>query len=367
MQFVTDQRTLLKELNFLQGVIEKRATIPVLGHLLIETESNRLRLQATDLDLSLTTACEAAVAGKGSLCVPAKKLHEIVKSLPPAKVIFKVEENCVLHLTCERARFKLNGIGRDQFPDIPTAPAMTAQLPAAQLRRIIARTLFAAADQDSRYSINGVKLELADSHLRMVATDGHRLSLVEVNGVFGKELAIDAIIPRKAVGELARIAIDADGEIGFAVTENHVFFEAGERRMAARRMAQNFPNYELVLPKENTRHLELDTNEAAAALRRVALMADQRTHGISLGIKAGQLTLSSQASDAGEAGEMLEAGYDGEEINTACSATYLQDFLSVAGSDRVRLELKDANTQFCLRPIESGGINFIYVLMPIRM
>ena len=156
MQFVVDQRTLLKELNFLQGVIEKRATIPVLGHLLIETEGNRLRLQATDLDLSLTTACEAAVAGSGSLCVPAKKLHEIVKSLPPAKVVFKAEENCVLHLTCERARFKLNGIGRDQFPDVPTAPAMTAQLPAAQLRQIIARTLFAAADQDSRYSINGV-------------------------------------------------------------------------------------------------------------------------------------------------------------------------------------------------------------------
>ena len=367
MQFVVDQRTLLKELNFLQGVIERRTVIPVLSHLLIETEGNRLRLQATDLDLSLTTTCEAAVTGKGSLCVPAKKLHEIVKSLPPAKVVFKVEENCVLHLTCERARFRLNGIGRDQFPDVPTAPAMTAQLPAAQLRQIIARTLFAAADQDSRYSINGVKLELADSHLRMVATDGHRLSLVEVNGAFGKELAINAIIPRKAVGELARIAVDADGEIGFAVTENHVFFLAGQRRMAARRMAQSFPNYELVLPKENTRHLELDTNEAAAALRRVALMADQRTHGISLGIKAGQLTLSSQASDAGEAGEMLEAGYDGEEINTACSATYLQDFLSVAGSERVRLELKDANTQFCLRPVEAGGINFTYVLMPIQM
>lgn len=367
MQFVVDQRTLLKELNFLQGVIERRTVIPVLSHLLIETEGNRLRLQATDLDLSLTTTCEAAVTGKGSLCVPAKKLHEIVKSLPPAKVVFKAEENGVLHLTCERARFKLNGIGRDQFPDIPTTPAMTAQLPAAQLRQIIARTLFAAADQDSRYSINGVKLELADSHLRMVATDGHRLLLVEVSGVFGKELAIDTIIPRKAVGELARITIDADGEIGFAATENHVFFQAGQRRIAARRMAQNFPDYELVLPKENTRHLELDTNEAAAALRRVALMADQRSHGISLGIKAGQLTLSAQASDAGEAGEMLEAGYDGEEINTACSATYLQDFLSVAGSERVRLELKDASTQFCLRPIESSGINFTYVLMPIRM
>jgi len=186
MQFVVDQRTLLKELNFLQGVSEKRATIPVLGHLLIEAESNRLRLQATNLDLSLTTTCEAAVAGEGSFCVPAKKLHEIVKSLPPAKVIFKVEENCVLHLTCERARFKLNGIGREQFPDIPTAPAMTAQLPAAQLRQIIARTLFAAADQDSRYSINGVKLELADSHLRKL-----RLVFnlkVKVNGVVSSSL-----------------------------------------------------------------------------------------------------------------------------------------------------------------------------------
>jgi DNA polymerase III subunit beta len=367
MQFIVDQRTLLKELNFLQGVVEKKALIPVLGHLLIETEGNRLRLQATDLDLSLTTACEAAVDGKGSLCVPAKKLHEIVKSLPSAKVIFKLEEKHALHLTCERARFKLNGIEREQFPEVPTAPALNAQLPAARLRQIITRTLFAVTDQDSRYSINGVKLELTGHRLRMVATDGHRLSLVEVNGDFGKDLAIDTIIPKKAIGELARLAVEADGEIGFAVTDNHVFFQAGQRRMVTRRLAQDFPNYELVIPKENTRHLELATSETAAALRRVALMADDRTRGISLGIKAGQLTLSSQASNAGEAGEVIEAGYDGDEINAACNVSYLQDFLNVAGSERVRLELKDANTQFCLRPVEPSGINFTYVLMPIRM
>lgn len=367
MQFVVDQRTLLKELNFLQAVVEKRNTIPVLGHLLIETEGNRLRLQATDLDLSLTTACEAAIAGKGSLCVPARKLHEIVKSLPPAKIIFKVEDDHVLQLTCEKARFRLKGIEREQFPDIPAMPEIVAQLPALQLRQAIARTLFAVADQDSRYSINGVKLELTDSCLRMVATDGHRLSLVEVNGAFGKELALDTIIPRKAVAELARIAVETDGEIGLAVTDNHVFFQAGQRRTVTRRLAHNFPNYELVIPKENTHHLELDTSETAAALRRVALMADDRTHGISLGIKAGQLTLSSQASDAGEAGEIIDAGYDGEEINAACNVTFMQDFLNVAGSERVRLELKDANTQFCLRPVESNGVSFTYVLMPIRM
>lgn len=366
MQFIVEQRTLLKELIFLQGAVEKKNSVPVLNQMLIETDGNRLRLQATDLELSLTTACDAAIAGNLSLCIPAKKLLEIVKSLPTAKIICKVEADSVLHLTCDRARFKLKGMTRESFPAIPAAPSFIAHLPAAQMRQFIARTLFAVTEQKSRYSLNGVKLELTNHHLRMVATDGHRLSLVEASGEFGEGLTIDTMIPKKALHELTRMAQESEGEIGFAVTENHIFFQAGQRQLAACRLAQNFPDYDLVLPKVSPHHLEVNTHEMAAALRRVALMADERTHGVSLNIKAGQLMLSAQASGAGEAGEVVAAAYEGEEITAACNVSFLQDFFSVVGSERVRLECKDGDSQFCLSPSAANGLRFTYVVMPLR-
>ena len=367
MQFIINQPALLKELGFLQGVIEKRNTIPILGHLLIEAESGRLRLQATDLDLSLVTTCPAEVAAAGTICLPARKLFDIVKALPSAEIRFKSDAHGATAITCERARFKLHGIECEQFPELPSAPASVTSLAATQLRQFISRTLFATCDEESRYNLNGVKLEITRERLRMVGTDGHRLSMVEVQGSFGESLAVDAIIPRKALSELARIAAETEGEISFAEDSNHLFFQAGERCLTARRLAGSFPNYELVIPKDNPHHLELETAVAAAALRRVALMADDRSRAVKIETAQGQLTLSSQGKDAGEAGETLVAAYTGEAITAACNATYLQDFLSVAGSESVRIEIKDANSQFCLRPLGLEGFNFTYVLMPMRI
>ena len=371
MEFSAKKSELLRELNLTQGVVERKTTIPVLSNLLLETADSRLRISATDLELGLRCGCPAKVKKEGSGTIPAKRLLEIVRSLPEAEIRFKILENHWVQVNCERASFKLVGMARDNFPVLPSVPKALAEVPAAILTNLVHKTIFAISNEESRYTLNGALLLLKPEVVAMVATDGHRLALVErdarVAGL-GNELRL--LIPKKAMGELVRLLAESgeDAAVQISKDESHLFFSVGDRLLISRMLTGQFPNYEAVLPRENNRVAELDKDLVTAAVRRVALLADERSRAIRFQLEKDRLEVFSSSGEYGEAHEALDANYPGESLQIGFNYQYLLDFLSVIGEGgKVRLELKDEQSAGQFRPVGDESYRYRYVVMPMRI
>ncbi|MDX2029073.1 MAG: DNA polymerase III subunit beta [Blastocatellia bacterium] len=367
MHFVVGKSSFLKELNLLQGVVEKKSTIPILSNLLLETGDGVVRIKGTDLDLSITTQCEADVKEAGALCIPAKKLFEIVRSLPDSEIEIKSGEKDQVTLVCERTRFKMTGVSKENFPEIREFPGAWAPIPSELVRIFIARTTFAITNEESRYALNGAKFEISDKHIRMVATDGHRLSFIEKRSDLGGGLSLDVLIPKKTLTELAKLCAETGEAVEFGYGENHLFFKVGARQMVSRTLSGQFPNYEMVLPKENHNSVVAECSRVASAVRRVALMADEKSHAIKFDIADGQIQITSQSADAGEAGDVLLVEYNGPAITAGFNAQYLLDFFGVIQDGQVTFEFKDGNSQAQLRAKDDLEYDFKYVVMPMRL
>lgn len=371
MEFSTKKSDLLRELNLTQGVVEKKTTIPILSNLLVEFEGSSLRISATDLELGLRCGCAAKVKKDGAGTIPAKRLLEIVRSLPDSEVRFKILENHWVQVTCERASFKLVGMAKDNFPVLPVVPKALASIPAGVLSELIQKTIFAISSEESRYTLNGALLLLKPETVSMVATDGHRLALVEKDSkIPGLSNELRVLIPRKAMGELLKLVAEAeeDAQVDFSKDESHLFFSVGERVLISRMLTGQFPNYEAVLPRENKRTVELDRDMLAAAVRRVALLADERSRAIRVQVEKDKLEISSTSGEYGEAHETLDAVYSGDALHIGFNYQYLLDFLEVLGAGgKIRLELKDEQSAGQLRPGAEDSLRYRYVIMPMRI
>lgn len=371
MDFTAAKSDLLRELNLTQGVIERKTTIPILSNLLVEVSGSRLQISATDLELGLRCSCPGKVEKEGAGTVPAKRLLEIIRSLPDAEIRFKLLENHWMQLTCDRSSFKLVGMSKENFPTLPAPPKPLATIPAKALVGMIQRTIFAISNEESRYTLNGGLLLLKPEAATMVATDGHRLALVECQiEVGGLKSELRLLIPKKAMGELLRLLAEAGAEatVQFSKDESHLFFSAGDRLLISRMLTGQFPNYEAVLPRENKRVLELDRGVISAAIRRVALLADERSRAIRFQLDDGRLEVFSSSGEFGEAHEVLDADYKSEAIQIGFNYQYLLDFLDVLGdSGKVRLELKDEQSAGQLRPVGEEIYRYRYVVMPMRV
>jgi DNA polymerase-3 subunit beta len=371
MEFSTPKSELLKELLLTQGVVERKATIPILSNLLVEAEGSSLRISATDLDLGVRCGCAAKVKKEGAGTIPAKRLFEIVRSLPEAEIRFKVLENHWVQVNCERSSFKLVGMARDNFPALPAVPKELASLPAGVLATMIHRTIFAISSEESRYTLNGALMLLKPESVTMVATDGHRLALIERDvQVSGLKAELRILIPKKAMGELARLLADTEADLPVTLTkdESHLFFSFGGRVLISRMLTGQFPNYEAVLPRENDRVVELEKELMAGAIRRVALLADERSRAIRFQLEKGRLEMSSSSGEYGEAQESMDAAYDNQPLQIGFNYQYLLDFLGVLGEGgKVRLELKDEQSAGQFRPAEQGPFRYRYVVMPMRI
>ena len=371
MEFSTKKSDLLKELDLTQNVVEKKTTIPILSNLLLEVADSSLQLSATDLELGVRCGCAAKVKTGGSGTVPARRLLDIVRSLPEAEIRFKVLENHWIQVNCERSSFKLVGMAKDNFPVLPTVPKAQAEIPARILTGLIQRTIFSISSEESRYTLNGDLLVMKPQSALMVATDGHRLALVESQvevGGLNNELRV--LIPRKAMGELQRLLAQGDekDQVEFARDESHLFFSSGGRVLISRLLTGTFPNYEAVLPRENDRLVELDKGLLASAVRRVALLADERTRLLRVNLEKDRLEIFSSSGDYGEAHETLDADYSGEAMQIGFNYQYLLDFLSVLGDGgKVCLELKDEQSAGQLRPLDDESYKYRYVVMPMRV
>lgn len=368
MQFVVSKQNLQKELSFVQGVVEKKNTIPVLSNILIESVGeNNIRLTGTDLDVTIRCDTDAEISTPGSICVQARKLFEIARLLPDAPVTFKKEDNDWVTVTCDKTKFKMVGVAKDAFPEVPSSKSTPTKISASVIKVFIDRTIFAITQEESRYTLSGAKFILDDTGAKMVTTDGHRLAYVERKGVANGSDAIDTLIPRKTLAELTKLTAGYDGDISLGMDGNHIFFEVGPRLLISRMLYGQFPNYDMVMPKNNDKSITFDGALLNQAIRRVALMADERSHSIRFHLEPNQLVISSQNAEEGEARETVQTDYTGEEIDIGFNAQYLQDFLNVVGDGPVAFEFRDGNSQAQLRPAEGGEYDYKYVVMPMRI
>jgi DNA polymerase III subunit beta len=373
MEITVSRSELLKELSATQGVVERKTTIPILSNYLFEAGADRLSLTATDLDLSLRTSCNAKVKKEGSCTIPARKLHDYVKLLPEAEITIKLLENHWVSIRCGRSNTKMVGMARSNFPSLPVFPtAGVVKIPAQVLRAMIARTGFAIANEESRYTLNGALMVLKSESITMVATDGHRLAHVERSGeqFEGVSGELKTLVPKKAMDEL-RTLVDAapsDVEtIEFAKDDSTLFFRIGTRLLTSRQLTGQFPNFEAVLPKDNSKSILLHGEDLGSAIARVAQFADERSRAVRLKLEKGELKLSASSAETGESEDSIETDYNGEPLTIGFNAQYIIDFLKAAGSGDVKLELKDSQSAGQLRPAEGEDYKYRYIVMPMRI
>lgn len=368
MELVVRKSDLLRELQLFQGIVERNNTIPVLANVLMEAEGEELRFLATDLQVALRSHCPASVAKSGKLTLPAKKLFEIIRVLPETEIRIQ-QDKAGVRVAADRFDSRMQAMPADDFPSLPhPSGAASLSLPAAKLGQMIARTQFATTSDDTRYFLNGVLLVASAGEFSLVATDGHRLSLVraEREGE-GPAEEVRVILPKKTVAELARLLLEVEGDVEYERQENHLFFTVGERTLISRMIEAQFPAFERVVPKGNDKVVEFERERLANALKRVGQLSPERSKAVKFAIEEGKVEVSSSSPEFGEATEtLLVDDYKGAPLQIGFNGQYVLQFLDVVGTDKVALELKDEVSQAVMRPVGQDGFSYTYVLMPMR-
>jgi DNA polymerase-3 subunit beta len=368
MELVVRKSDLLKELSLLQGIVERKNTIPILANVLFDATKDGVALLATDLDVGLRSTCEATVSKPGTLTLPAKKLFEIVSALPETEI--RIEEDKggkSVTIAADRFESRIQTLPASEFPTPPQDAGKTeATLPGAAVKRMISHTRFAITSEDTRYFLNGAQLVLKPESMSMVATDGHRLAYISVMESPGKDSKGEVLLPRKTLNEVARL-IDGAEHIEFSQGENHLFFRADRRLLISRKIDANFPAYERVIPKSNDKSIEFDRDRLASAVRRVKLLSNERSKAVKFVIGKDQVEITSSTPEVGEAHEVLPVDYSGAAMQICFNADYVDNFLSVVETESVKLEFKDEMSQAVVKPIGAEGYEYTYVIMPMRI
>lgn len=374
MEISVNRQDLVKELTATQSVVERKTTIPILSNFLLEADGDQLNITATDLDQAMRTSAAVKVKKPGSCTIPAHKLYDYIKLLPDGDISIKLLENHWVQIKSGRSNTKMVGMARANYPQVPEFPAVSAmRLPLAALRTLIARTIFAISNEESRYTLNGALLILKAESLAMVATDGHRLAHVEkpnetLEGISGEKRVL---VPRKALQELSQLLANAgDGDaVEFADDEHTLFFRVGHRTLSTRRLSGQFPNFEAVMPRDNTRFAVVRSAELGAAIQRVAQFADERSNAIRLRLESNELKISASSTESGESEDTIDTPYSGDAIAVGFNSSYILDFLKALGNEgEVRLEFKDSQSAGQMRPEDPDAeYKYRYVLMPMRI
>ena len=366
MELRCNRSILLNELGPMQGVVERKTTIPVLSHILLTARDQQLHIAATDLDVSLTSSCEAEVAQEGGIAIQARKFLEIIRSLAGEEVHLLQEDPNILSIHAMQSRFKLNGLAPEDFPTLPEAASGdTLDLPFAEFRRMISKIIFAVSAEESRFQLNGALLLEKDGSFEMVATDGHRLALVEIaqEGASAKE---GVLVPRKALQELQRF--ESDGNLEFSRGEHHLSFRVGRRELICRILEGTFPDHERAIAKDNDKKAIFDARALASTTQRVALLTGDRARAIRLQMGPDLLVVSTANPDLGEAVEEVACEYPGgEEFRLGVNPDYLSQFLAAVETEKVRFEFKDENSQCVGYPIDGEDTRYLCVIMPMRI
>jgi DNA polymerase-3 subunit beta len=370
MEFTVRKFDLLQELTLIQGVVERKTTIPILANVLIHAEGGELGIAATDLEIGLKSVCVSKTTVPGTITLPAKRLFEIVRALPDKEIKFKRGDANWVTVTCGASRFRIAGLPQEDFPALSQPKGSSIKIPAAVLSKLTTRTIFAISTEDSKYTLSGALLVMKPGSITMVATDGHRLAHIEKSEPMEDvSEEIKVLVPKKAMAELVRIigeTTDSE-EINFSRDDNHLFFDMGRRLLISRMLTGQFPNYEAVLPRSNDRTFAIDREEITSAIRRAAILSDERSKTVKLTVANGSLEITASHSDLGEAHETLDVDYDKEDLQVGFNYQYLLDFLTTADEPEVNFEFKDSESAAQLRSLPSTDYNYRYVVMPMRI
>ncbi len=374
MKLSIDKGDLQRGLARLQAIVEKRSSMPILANVLVTAsgkgENGRVELAATDLEVGIRGSQPAKVAKPGALTISARKLYDIVRELPDEPIQLEATANSYLDLRCGRSHFTLAGTDAAEYPSLPDfLPGRMVRLQAAVLSQMIQGTMYAASLDETRYNLNGVYFEVVPetARIRMVATDGHRLALVErttSSDVSG--LASGVIVPRKGLAELKRLVDEEDAdEVELGFEGNSGLVRKGNVTLVMRLIEGEFPNYKQVIPKQSDYHLTLSADALMRALRRVALLSAEHSRAVKVEISDGKLQLSSRTPDLGEAQEELDIDYAGPSVSIGFNARYLLDCLSALAAKEIRLGLRDGGSAIELRPTDD--LESVAVVMPMRL
>ena len=370
MKFSISRDSLVRSLNLVAGVVERRQTLPILANVLLVLKEDWLSLTGTDLEVELVGRIQLAVAGEesGEVTVPARKLLDICKSLPEGSDIkFSAKENKVA-VRSGSSRFTLSTLPAREFPNVENSIGThQLTLKQGQLKRLIDRTGFAMAQQDVRYYLNGMLWELDTKQLRVVATDGHRLAMctlkdkISVTGEGG----VQVILPRKGVLELARLLVDDEAEIQINIGSNHIRATTGDFTFTSKLVDGKFPDYEKVVPRSPTNILKGSRQELRQAFTRTAILSNEKFRGVRLKLTANTLDIVANNPEQEEAEETVPVDYSGETLEIGFNVSYLLDVLGVLSGDQIQLSLADPNSSALLEESDDG--DSLYVVMPMRL
>jgi DNA polymerase-3 subunit beta len=374
MKLSIEKNTFLKALNHVQSVVERRTTIPILSHILLEAKNQQLQLTATDLDLMVSENVQATVKTPGSITTPAHILHDIVRKLPdntPLQLEWNAGNN-TLHLQAGRSKFALPTLPREDFPITATGDMPSVfQVPAGQFKKLLQQTSFAMSNEETRYYLNGIFFHIGDSQLyspkslKAVATDGHRLARSEMIMPAKSEKMPSVVVPRKTVQELMKLLEQEDGVVTIGLSPQRMTVTFKEISLSSKLIDGNFPDYERVIPTNNQNFLEVDRLVFTAAVDRVATICSDKLRSIKLQIQKNNLIFSAANSELGSAVEEIEVAYEGTPIDIGFNAKYLADIMQQLGGKKAKIALSDASSPVLISTPEDGAA--VYVLMPMRI
>jgi len=368
MRLTISREKLQEGLSAVTASIPAKTTLPVLANILVETTDRGIRLSGTDLDIAVSTEVQADIETSGAVTIPAKKLSEIARELPPSPVKIAAVGEQRITLECGRSRFKLLGLPRDEFPNFPSISFSDSwRIKSGDLQKLISHTSFAVSVEESRPILNGVLWELRSDKMAMVATNGHRLAKMEMATESRVGSSHDLIVPPKALEQVRRL-FPAEEELEIARGENHIGFRSPFTSVFTRLIEGPYPNYELVIPRDNDRVAVADKAALVSALKRMSVVASDQTHRIRLSFNSGMLKFSVQTPDLGEAQDELPIRYTGDQLDIGFNASYLLEILRYIPTDEVKLTFKAPERAATLEPEAwSDPASYLCLVMPLRL
>lgn len=362
MKFKVDKSVLCEGIQVVQNIITAKSTLPILSNILIETQQDKIRLTATDLDVGITCVIPVDVQEAGAITVPAKRFSDIIKELPAQSVSITTKKNNLVIIDAESCQFKIMGLGREEFPKLPEFKDKEAvKVEQLILKQMFSLTVFAASTDETRYVLNGILFKIIKSNLVLVATDGKRLAIAErkINQAADKNISV--IIPIKTIHELSR-NLKEDGEISLLLGQNQMLFDFGNTVIISRLIEGEFPDYQQVTPPASNNKVRVEREQFLLAVKRAALLATQDYQAVKLEVFKNKLVVSKSTPDIGESREEVAAEYQGKEMVIGFNPSYLTDVLKNLADDKVELELTDGEKPGVVR---SAG--YVYIVLPMRL
>ena len=366
MKIITDRENLLEPLQKIAGVVERRQTLPILANILVNASNGHLNLTATDLEVELKTETEAECEGDADFTLPARKLLDICKALPEsAPVTLNIGEDKV-KLQSGRSRFSLSVLPARDYPVIEPTPSSTVfSIKESTLNTLIENTQFAMAQQDVRYYLNGMLLEISNGDIRTVATDGHRLAMSQSLQCLPDDIHLQVILPRKAVIELSRLLADSDQEIKVELSNSYIRVLFEQAVFTSKLIDGRFPEYQRVMPSGSDKEVEAEKGALKQSLTRASILSNEKYRGIRFYLKPHLLELQAHNPEQEESEEELEVTYEGDELKIGFNVGYLLDAISAIKEDTIIIELKDTNSSALIYGKDNK--NSKYVVMPMRI